>query len=48
MMGDRDVRKMIDKTFDHAFSELGQSINRNNPDRIHAYEASRCHALSIL
>ncbi len=46
MMGDRDVRKMIDKTFDQAFSESGHNINRNNPDRIHAYEASRCTRLA--
>lgn len=46
MLGDRDVRKMIEKTFDKIYNNLETVSRRNDPDTIHVLEASRCIRLS--
>jgi CRISPR-associated exonuclease Cas4 len=46
MLGDRDVRKMIEKTFDKIYDNLEHISNKNDPDTIHVLEASRCTRLS--
>jgi CRISPR-associated exonuclease Cas4 len=46
MLGNKDVRRMIEKTIDKAYIDLDQMTNKNDPDRIHALEASRCTRLS--
>src|ERR687892_2228824 len=46
MLGDRDVRKMIEKTFDKIYDNLEHISNKNDPDIIHVLEASRCTRLS--
>lgn len=46
MLGDRDVRKMIEKTFDKIYSNIEQISNKNDPDIIHVLEASHCTRLS--
>jgi CRISPR-associated exonuclease Cas4 len=47
MLGDRDVRRMIEKALDKVYDDIRQNnINKDNPDRIHALEASRCTRLS--
>jgi CRISPR-associated exonuclease Cas4 len=46
MLGDRDVRKMIEKTFDKIYNNLEVASRGNDPDTIHVLEASRCTRLS--
>lgn len=46
MLGDRDVRKMIEKTFDKIYNNLEIVSRSNDPDTIHVLEASRCTRLS--
>ena len=46
MLGDRDVRKMIEKTFDKIYNNIDQKSNKDDPDIIHALEASHCLRLS--
>jgi CRISPR-associated exonuclease Cas4 len=46
MLGDRDVRKMIEKTFDKIYTNIEQISSKNDPDIIHVLEASRCTRLS--
>ena len=46
MLGERDVKKMIEKTFDKIYTNIGQISSKNDPDIIHVLEASRCTRLS--
>ena len=47
MLGDRDIRRVIEKALDKVYDDIRQNnINKDNPDRIHALEASRCTRLS--
>jgi CRISPR-associated exonuclease Cas4 len=46
MLGDRDIKKMIEKTFDKIYTDIDQIAHKDNPDMIHAIEASRCTRLS--
>jgi CRISPR-associated exonuclease Cas4 len=46
MLGDRDIKKMIEKTFDKIYTDIDQMAHKDNPDIIHAIEASRCTRLS--
>jgi CRISPR-associated exonuclease Cas4 len=46
MIGDRDVRKMIEKTIDKIYDNIDQVSHNNNPDVIHVLEACRCTRLS--
>ncbi|MBD0359207.1 MAG: hypothetical protein ICV56_00655 [Nitrososphaeraceae archaeon] len=45
MLGDIDIRRMIEKTIDKIYDDF-QNIDKRNPDRIHALEVSRCTRLS--
>jgi CRISPR-associated exonuclease Cas4 len=46
MLGERDVKKMIEKTIDKIYTNIGQISSKNDPDIIHVLEASRCTRLS--
>jgi CRISPR-associated exonuclease Cas4 len=46
MLGDRNIGGMIEKTLDKIYDDFNQNVNKDNPDRIHALEASRCIRLS--
>ena len=46
MLGDRDVRKMIEKTFDKIYNNIEQISHKDDPDIIHVLEACRCTRLS--
>jgi len=46
MLGDRDVRRMIEKTLDKVYEDTRRNVDKNNPNRIHASEASQCTRLS--
>ena len=46
MLGERDVKKMIEKTFDKIYTNIGQISSKNDPDIIHVLEACRCTRLS--
>jgi CRISPR-associated exonuclease Cas4 len=46
MLGDRDVRRMIEKTLNKVHEDIHLNIDKDNPDKIHAFEASRCTRLS--
>jgi CRISPR-associated exonuclease Cas4 len=46
MLGDRDIKKMIEKTFDKIYTDIDQMAHKDNPDIIHVIEASRCTRLS--
>ena len=46
MLGERDVKKMIEKAFDKIYTNIGQIPSKNYPDIIHVLEASRCTRLS--
>jgi CRISPR-associated exonuclease Cas4 len=46
MLGDRDLRGMIEKALDEMYEDLKIKIDRNNSDKIHAIEASRCTRLA--
>jgi CRISPR-associated exonuclease Cas4 len=45
MLGDIDIRKMIEKTLDKIYDDF-QDVDKHNPDRIHALEVIRCTRLS--
>jgi len=42
MLGGRDLRATIEKSLDRLNEDLSIKIDRKNPDRIHAVEASGC------
>jgi len=42
MLGGRDLRATIEKSLDKLHEDLSVKIDKNNPDRIHAVEASGC------
>jgi CRISPR-associated exonuclease Cas4 len=42
MLGGRDLRATIEKSLDKLHEDLSIKIDKNNPDRIHAIEASGC------
>jgi CRISPR-associated exonuclease Cas4 len=46
MIGDRDIRKMIEKTIDRIYDNIDQVSRNNNPDVIDVLEACRCTRLS--
>jgi CRISPR-associated exonuclease Cas4 len=46
MLGDRDIKGLIDRAIDKLYDGLTNNIDKNNSDRIHALEASRCTRLS--
>lgn len=46
MLGDRNLRDIIEKTFDRLYNDLNIRIDKDNPDRIHAMEASTCTRLA--
>lgn len=46
MLGGRDLRLTIEKTFDKIYEDLNVKIDKNNPDRIHAIEAAGCTRLA--
>lgn len=42
MLGGRDLRETIEKSLDKLHDDLSVKIDKKNPDRIHAVEASGC------
>ena len=46
MLGDRNLRGNIEKAFDRLYEDLNIKVDKSNPDRIHALEASLCTRLS--
>ena len=46
MLGDRDIKGLIDKALNKIYDDLTKNIDKNNSNRIHALEASRCTRLS--
>ena len=46
MLGDRDVRRVIEKALDKIYEDANQKICKDDPNRINAIEASRCTRLS--
>lgn len=46
MLGDRNLRGAIEKAFDRMYEDLNIKVDKANPDRIHALEASLCTRLS--
>jgi CRISPR-associated exonuclease Cas4 len=46
MLGNRDVRKVLEKALDKIYEDTSQKIRKDDPDRISANEASRCTRLS--
>lgn len=46
MLGDRDIKRMIEKTFEEADGDIYTNLNKSDPSIIHALEASRCTRLS--
>jgi CRISPR-associated exonuclease Cas4 len=46
MLGDRNLRDVIEKTFDRLYQDLDIKIDKANPERIHAMEASLCTRLA--
>lgn len=46
MLGDRNVRQIIEKAFNKLYDDLSVKIDKTNNERIHASEASRCTRLS--
>jgi CRISPR-associated exonuclease Cas4 len=46
MLGGRDLRETIEKTFDKIYEDLNVKIDKNNPDKIHAIEAAGCTRLA--
>ena len=46
MLGDTDIRRMIEKTLDKVCNDLNQITDKDDPNKIHALEASRCIRLS--
>jgi CRISPR-associated exonuclease Cas4 len=46
MLGDRNLRDIIEKTFDRLYNDLAVKVDKGNPDNIHAIEASTCTRLA--
>ena len=46
MLGNRDVRRVLEKALDKIYEDTSQKICKDDPDRISANEASRCTRLS--
>jgi CRISPR-associated exonuclease Cas4 len=46
MLGTRDLRETIEKTFDKIYDDLSLRVDKTNSDRIHAAEASTCTRLA--
>lgn len=46
MLGDRNLRDTIDKTFNKLYEDLSVPIDRTDQNKIHALEAARCTRLS--
>ena len=46
VLGDRDIKKLIEKTFEEAYGDIYTNLNKSDPSIIHAFEASRCTRLS--
>ena len=46
MLGSKDVKKMIHKTFENIHNNQAKNIDKQNPEKIHANEASRCTRLA--
>jgi CRISPR-associated exonuclease Cas4 len=46
MLGARNLRDTIEKSFDKIHDDLGLKIDKSNSDRIHAAEASTCTRLA--
>jgi len=46
MLGGRDLRETIEKTFDKLYEDLNVKIDKMNTDKIHAAEASSCTRLA--
>lgn len=46
MLGDRNLRDIIEKTFDRLYNDLDIKVDKANPDHIHAMEASTCTRLA--
>jgi CRISPR-associated exonuclease Cas4 len=42
MLGSRNLHEMIENTIDDIYKNLSIKINKTNPDKIHAIEASSC------
>ncbi|HEX6067284.1 MAG TPA: hypothetical protein VFZ05_00660 [Nitrososphaera sp.] len=46
MLGDRNLREIIEKTFDRLYQDLNVKVDKANPDHIHAMEAALCTRLA--
>jgi CRISPR-associated exonuclease Cas4 len=46
MLGGRNFKEIIEKTFDDLYGDLSVKIDSNNSDRIHASEAASCTRLA--
>lgn len=46
MLGGRNLREIIEKSFDKIYDDLSLKIDKNNNDKIHAEEASTCTRLA--
>jgi CRISPR-associated exonuclease Cas4 len=46
MLGGRDLRETIEKTFDKLYEDLNVKIDKKNSEKIHAIEASSCTRLA--
>ena len=46
MLGSKDIKKMIHKKFESAYSDQIKEFDKLNPEKIHASEASRCTRLA--
>jgi CRISPR-associated exonuclease Cas4 len=46
MLGGRDLRETIEKTFDRLYEDLNVKIDKKNNEKIHAIEASSCTRLA--
>jgi CRISPR-associated exonuclease Cas4 len=46
MSGETDIRRIIEKTLDKVCNDLNQITEKDDPNKIHALEASRCIRLS--
>lgn len=47
MLGARDLRDLIDRSFDKIYDDFDTKVDRANSDRIHASEASTCTRLAF-
>ena len=48
MLGGKNLREMIENAIDDRYKNLSVKIDKMNPDRIHAIEASGCTRLHIM